>query len=198
MSKNKTRYPEFVIQGPFSDRTENFMERSQNHQHIEVDKNSAQLSELAKSHQRERDITFSEALDQVAREWPELTRSGAVNLMEFTDASGNVYLTSFSEPFKPLGSVHDRSTKLHELAKDRARKKRITYGEALGQISDENPDLVGAASGGGIDETRRGIIHNQLAHAELDQLARARQRDRGISYRDALDQIRLEHPELAQ
>jgi predicted transcriptional regulator len=189
---------EIEFAGPFADGEAKFMERQQSFQHTQVDKNSAQLSELAKRRQSERNITFSEALQQVAGEWPELTQPGTVTVMEFSDASGNVYLTSFSEPIQAHGSVHDRSTKLHELAKDRVSKKQISYGEALSQISEENPDLIGAVAGGGIDHTRHRIIHRQLADAELNQLARARQRDKGISYGEALQQITQEHPELTE
>jgi hypothetical protein len=190
---------EIEFGGPFADGEAKFMERQQSFRRIPVDQNSAQLSELAKRRQKERNITFSEALQQVAGEWPELTQPGAVTVMEFSDASGNVYFTSLSEPAQSRGSVlHDRAAKLHELAKDRAIKKRISYGEALGQVSKENSDLVGAAAEDGIDDTRRSIIHSHLAGAELNKLAKARQRDKGISYSDALDEVRQEHPELAQ
>jgi predicted transcriptional regulator len=189
---------EIEFEGPFADREAILMERQQNPRHFAVDNNSAQLSELAKRRQRERGITFSEALSRVVNEFPELTRPGAVTVLEFTDATGNRYLTSFSEPIQSRSSVHERSTKLHELAKDRASKRNISYGEALGQVSKENPELVGAATESSIDDTRRRIVHSHLAGAELNRLAKARQSDRGISYTDALNQIKQEHPELAE
>jgi predicted transcriptional regulator len=189
---------EIEFAGPFADGEAKFMERQERHGRIQADSNSAQLAELAKRRQRERNITFGEALDQVAREWPELTRPGAVTVLQFTDTEGNSYLTSLSEPTQVRGSVQERSSKLHELAKERAIKKNLSYGEALQQVYEENPNLTGAAGESGIDDTRRGIIHSHLAGAELNKLAKARQKDKGISYSDALDEVRREHPELAQ
>jgi predicted transcriptional regulator len=198
-SSSTQRAIEIEFEGPFADREALFMEKQQSSRHFLVNHNSAQLSELAKRRQREKNITFSEALTQVAGEWPELTRPGNdVTILEFSDGDGNSFLCTFGEPTAQSGgSVAERAAKLHELAKDRASKKRISYGEALGQVYKENSHLVGAAAGSGIDDTRLSVIHDQLAGAELNKLARARQKDRDISYENALEQIRQEHPELA-
>ncbi len=175
-----------------------FMERQQSPTDAPSYRNSVQLAELAKCRQRERNITFGEALTQVAAEWPELTQPGAVTVLQFTDAEGNLYRTSFSEPIQSRGSVSDRAAKLHELAKDLATKKNLSYGEALARVYADHPELVGVALENRFDYTRQESIHSHLAGAELNQLARARQKDKGIPYSDALGEITREHPELAQ
>jgi predicted transcriptional regulator len=93
-------------------------------------------------------------------------------------------------------SVHARASKLHELAHQRRTQRKISYGEALGQVMKENPDLLGAAAENPIEATRLNILTDRLASAELSKIAMQRQMEKGLSFSEALGQVAQKNPDL--
>ena len=88
------------------------------------ERNSERLSDLAKKAQREQKISFAEALAQVVEDHPELTLPDQV--------------ISFEEEDRPKSN----SQQLSDLAKQRSRQDKISFGEALSQVATENPELT--------------------------------------------------------
>lgn len=87
------------------------------------------------------------------------------------------------------------SERLNELAKERQRGNRISFGEALSQVAAENPNL--ALPGTTIDFEERGTAaHIDQNGAKLTALAKKRQREDKISFGEALSQVAAENPEL--
>jgi hypothetical protein len=97
---------------------------------IPVEENSQRLNELAEARAQERSIGFCEALGQIASEQPKLTVPAAQ--------------VSFHElPKTSARRAYDRNgEKLTALAKQRAEENSISFGEALGQVAAECPELT--------------------------------------------------------
>jgi hypothetical protein len=88
------------------------------------------LTTLAKERAKQESISFGEALTQVAIEQPALT----VSCMEFREA------TTLGRTFR---KAYDRNgERLTALAKQRAGQSSISFGEALGQVAAEHPELT--------------------------------------------------------
>jgi len=141
--------------------------------------NPQRLSDLAMKRSRDRNISFGEALSQLAHERPELTQpsSGA------------------GAPGAAGWRFQSNDELLAEKAKARAGEKGISYSEALSQIVGEHPELTlpGSyfSSGEGSEPSR------PLRRSErLNELARARQRERNCSFSEALSYTAERHPEL--
>jgi predicted transcriptional regulator len=143
---------------------------------------SAELARLAKARQREKSVSYGEALTQVAQEHPELTGMGSA-----------LSSVKFAEDPNP-------SVELARLAQARQSEKNISYGEALAQIAKEHPELIGRApagrGAGALANDGRG--HFTTSSPTLLKLAAARMRAKGISHQDALDEVAKENPELAK
>ncbi len=150
------------------------------------DPRSGMLSNLAKERQREKSISYADALEQVAREYPDLSEPLSALL-------GMLSSVKFAEDPNP-------SVELARLAKARQSEKNISYGEALAQIAKEHPELTGRApagrGAGALANDGRG--HFTTSSPTLLKLAAARMRAKGISHQDALDEVAKENPELAK
>lgn len=85
--------------------------------------NSESLAELAEERARRDEISFGEALSQVAAENPRLTLpDGVISLTEEAPKSNGQKLT--------------------DLAYDRAREDHVSFGEALSAVAAEHPELT--------------------------------------------------------
>jgi hypothetical protein len=87
------------------------------------------LNSLAKTRAQERSIGFCEALGQIANEQPRLIVPGQVSFQERPTASAQ-------RPYDRNGE------RLTALAKQRAEENSISFGEALGQVAAEHPELT--------------------------------------------------------
>jgi len=154
-------------------------------------RNSQKLSDLATTRQQARNISFGEALKQVAAEHPSLT---APNRARPVAARETLHFETNSE-------------KLSDLAKQRARAEKISFGEALSACAAENPHLTlpdriisfGDADGprSNSQRLRDGETFRFQTNSEaLSELAKQRQREDKISFGEALSACAAENPHL--
>jgi hypothetical protein len=104
-----------------------FAEAEQQGQTFRFLRNSERLNEAAKQRAEEDGICFAEALSQVAAENPRLTLPDSV-----------IFLEADFEEARPKSN----GQQLTDLAYQRARKKKISFGEALSEVAQAHPELT--------------------------------------------------------
>ncbi len=150
-------------------------------------RNSQRLSDAAKARQQSQNISFGEALSQVAAERPELTAPIRVDPAAPRETFRAQPMAA-GEAFR----FETNSEKLSDLAKQRAHEDHISFGEALAAVAAEHRELTlpdGIISFGDADSPRSN-------GQQLTDLAKQRQRQRKISFGEALSQVAAERPEL--
>ncbi len=154
-----------------------------------VDGNSVELTRLARERQQSSNISFGEALSQVAAERPALTLPGKPVTMEFSDSM---------EAHRRGRLVDGNSVELNRLARERQQSSSITFGEALSQVAAEQPALTlpgkpvtmefSDSSGPRLSVNDRSV--------RLHELAKERAAAKNIPYGEALVQVEKENPDL--
>ncbi len=153
-----------------------------------IKRNSERLNERAKARQQERNISFGEALSQVARENPRLT------MPDWTSFEMGTQQSASRPPAAESFRFQTNSEALSELAKELAYEKRINFSKALRRVIEENPKLTLPDGVFSFDEGTKPKTNNE----KLAELAKARAREKSINYCEALTEVVARHPELTR
>jgi len=155
---------------------------------LHFETNSEKLSDLAKQRARAERISFGEALSACAAENPALTLPDRI--ISFGDADGprsNRQRLGDGETFR----FQTNSEALSELAKQRQREDKISFGEALSACAAENPHLT--LPDGVISFKEEAPRSNSQ---QLSDLATKRAREDKITFGEALSRVAAEFPLL--
>jgi predicted transcriptional regulator len=105
---------------------------------------------------------------------------------------------TMKQPTKHSGAetlrFQTNSERLTELAKARQRNDKISFGEALSKVAEENPELTLPDGVISFREPSGPKSNGQ----RLSELAYSRQREDKISFSEALEQVARENPELTR
>ena len=146
-----------------------------------------------------------------------LTQGGASGHSGTATFGGDAHaVISFEEILRPLprpggqsmqGSDSEwrflsNSEALSDLAKQRAREGKISFGEALSQVAEENPKLTLPGTTISFDDDGRpapaGRCQVSQNSVELNRLAKQYQHVQKVSFAEALSAIAAENPELTR
>jgi hypothetical protein len=106
--------------------------------HFRADQNSVDLANLSTDRMKEKSITFGEAMKQILNEQPELALRAEV----YTGARPTRGATTEIKFSEAHFRADQNSVDLANLSTDRMKEKSITFGEAMKQILNEQPELA--------------------------------------------------------
>ena len=148
--------------------------------------NSVQLHKLAKERQQEKSISYGEALDIATCEHPELT---------LPDGAAR----SRSREQHPLSGCRFQTNneRLTELAKERQEERNISFAEALAEVVEDNPFLL-LPDGAFVPLSPEAVMSSlPLSNSQkLHKAAKELQREKSLSYGEALSRTAQKHPDL--
>lgn len=130
--------------------------------------------------------------------------SGDAGRVEFIIADGPMR-RSAAQPCGEMFRFETNSERLSDLAKKRAREDKISFGDALSQVAEENHALTLPDRVISFDDGSRGVCSSQnqgemfrfeTNSERLSDLAKKAQRQQKISFAEALAQVVEDHPEL--
>lgn len=151
-------------------------------------RNSQQLHERTLEYAEKNKVNYCVALDRVAKQNPELTMPDQLQGTSKEPQTISGVLAAEGLRFQRNDEA------LAERAKQLAYEKRISFSEALDRVVEENPHLLLPDGVFSFGETAAPKRNDE----KLCDLAKARAREKGITYTDALNDVVQAHPELTR